>query len=124
MRPIVMHHNSEIQSTIFFPKGQRYIIGSLQLHNIYSTGIFHAYRYCTEAQYQIILHIKPASSHPHVWLLLPQIGFEESAGFFFIDNTSKVAYFLSTVCWTITFQVATTNMELISDQNAGNVQHV
>jgi hypothetical protein len=68
--------------------------------------------------------MKPASSHPHVWLLLSQIGFEEYADFFFINNTSTAAYFLSTVCWTITFQVATTNMELILDQNAGNVQHV
>jgi hypothetical protein len=67
--------------------------------------------------------MKPASSHP-IWLLLSQIGFEESADFFFIDNTSKTMYFLSTVCRTITFQVATTNMELISDQNAGNVQYV
>jgi hypothetical protein len=57
-------------------------------------------------------------------LLPPQIGFEESADFFFINNTSKAAHFLSTVCQTVTFQVATTNMELISDQNAGNVQHV
>jgi len=68
--------------------------------------------------------MKPASSHLHVWYLLPQIGFEESADFFFIDNTSEAAYFLSTVCWTIMFQVATTNMQLISDQNASNVQHV
>jgi len=68
--------------------------------------------------------MKPASSHPHEWLLLPQIGFEVSADFFFIDNTSKATYVLSTVCQTITFQVATTNMELISYQKAGNVQYV
>jgi len=103
-----MHYNSEILST----------------RNIHSTGIFHAYGYCTDAQYQITFHMKPASSHPHVWLLLPQIGFEKSADFLFIDTTTKAAYFLSAVCQTIAFQVATTNMELISDQNAGNVQHV
>lgn len=53
------------------------------IRNIHSTGIFHAYGYCTEAQYQIIFHMKPASSHPYVWSLLPQMGFEESADFFF-----------------------------------------
>jgi len=68
--------------------------------------------------------MKPVSSHPRVWLLLPRLGFEEYADFFFIDNTSKATYFLSTVCPTITFQVATINMELISEQNAGKVQYV
>jgi hypothetical protein len=62
--------------------------------------------------------MKPASGHSHIGLLLPQIALKESADFFFINNTSKAAYILSTVCWTITFRAA--NMELISDQNAGN----
>jgi hypothetical protein len=66
----------------------------------------------------------PAGSHTNIWLLLPRMGFEEYADFFFIDNISKAAYFLSAVCRKIMFQVATTNMEHISHQNAGNVQHV